>query len=189
MTLKKELIYSFLIAVTCISLWWLQHHRNNQATSSIHLITELPDTIVDKPQVTSYDVNGNPKLIFSAERMIHYVKSDITYATHPNIQIRGRSEQPWHISSNQAEALHGSTQINFLGNVLISHHNDLLDPTVTMSTTRLNTWPNQQLIKTDQPVTITQPDGIIHAVGLEANLSTGVVKLLSNTREEYVLHS
>ena len=54
-----------------------------------------------------------------------------------------------------------------------------------MMTTYLHVVPDSSIVKTDRPVTITDANTIVHAVGLELNSETQVLRLLSRVKGTY----
>jgi lipopolysaccharide export system protein LptC len=46
----------------------------------------------------------------------------------------------------------------------------------------LHIIPEKDFAETDKPVTITEPRAIIHAVGMELNSKTRVIRLISSVR-------
>ena len=55
-----------------------------------------------------------------------------------------------------------------------------------MKTASLTVFPDKQQASTDNAIVITQPDTVIHAVGMLADLNEGTVKLLSQAKGDYV---
>jgi lipopolysaccharide export system protein LptC len=77
-------------------------------------------------------------------------------------------------------------KIKFSQHVVIHHPGDVVNAMTTLQTDSLTVFPDKQQAKTDAAITITQPDAIVHAVGMLANLELGTIKLLTATRGEYV---
>jgi lipopolysaccharide export system protein LptC len=129
---------------------------------------------------------GTPSLKVEAPNMTHYPDEDVTYINYPHVTVYRQSPQPWYINSNYAEATNGTEKIVFTDNVVIHHPTDIQNPDTTMETSSLTVFPDQKQAETDKPVVITQPDTVIHAIGMTADLNDGTVKLLSQARGDYV---
>ena len=54
-----------------------------------------------------------------------------------------------------------------------------------ITTSHVTILPNQSIAKTDQSVTITRPDSIVKATGMQADFKTGIIELLSHSRGIY----
>jgi len=75
---------------------------------------------------------------------------------------------------------------HFWQNVIIHHAADGNNPSTLIKTTTLSVYPNQQIAKTEDYIVLIQPSIIVKAIGMNANLNTGDIKLLSQARSEYV---
>jgi lipopolysaccharide export system protein LptC len=142
-------------------------------------------------EVTAIIMNkdGHPSLRVESPKLEHYAENDRTNIIKPHITIYRDSPEPWTIHADYAKTTHGTEQIYFWGHVVIYHENDIKNPTTSIKTDTLTVFPEEQIAQTGDQIVITQPDTFIEAVGMLANLNEGTVKLLSQTRGEYVPHS
>jgi len=148
-----------------------------------------PDAYMENIVAIMMDKKGLPSLKIEAPKMLHYIEKDTTHIITPHVTIFRDSPEPWYINSDTADATNGTEQIVFSNHVIIHHPADVANPNTTMNTTSLTVFPDQQQAKTVDPVVITQPDTIIHAIGMLANLNSGTIKLLSNAKGDYVPNS
>lgn len=145
-----------------------------------------PDAYMEDVVATIMNKEGNPSLKIESPKMTHFVDGDTTYIISPHVTVYRKSPQPWFINSDSAEATKGIEQIVFSNNVVIHHPSDIDDPNTTMETASLTIFPDKQQAKTDDAITITQPDTTMHAIGMLANLNDGTVQLLSQAKGDYV---
>ncbi|EKD73685.1 MAG: hypothetical protein ACD_45C00217G0001 [uncultured bacterium] len=145
-----------------------------------------PDAYMENIVATITNKQGIPALKIESPKMIHFANDDTTYIMRPRVTIYRQSPQPWYINSDYAKATHGIGQIVFSNNVMIHHPFDVANPNTTMTTTSLTVFPNKQQATTSEAITITQPDTVVHAIGMFANLNDGTVKLLSQAKGDYV---
>jgi len=89
------------------------------------------------------------------------------------------------ITANQALLTSGGEDAYFTGDVTVVREAWKDDPELKAFTSFLHVIPDQDLAKTDKPVTLTEPHSIVTAVGLELNSATRVLKLLSNVKGHY----
>lgn len=184
-TVKNTLMGFLLILSIGLSSWSILLGKKSDALTPTNSSTE-PDAYMEDVVATILNKQGIPSLKIETPKMIHYPENDVTDISKPHITVYRQSPEPWYINSNFAKASSGIDQILFWDNVIIHHAQDSDNPTTTMTTTSLTVFPNQQLAKTDKPITVTQPNATLHAVGMFANMNDGTVKLLSNARGEYV---
>lgn len=184
-TLRTTTISFLLIAALIFSSWSiLISTRKPQLFFSPD--KSQPDGFMENVVATILNKEGHPSLKVVTPQMVHYYNNDMTLIMKPNVTVYRDTPQPWFVHANFARATGGTDRIFFWDDVLIDHPADTSNPVTTMTTTSLTVFPNQQLAETDQPVVIKQPDTIVHAIGMLANLNDGTVRLLSQAQGEYV---
>jgi lipopolysaccharide export system protein LptC len=182
----KNFSISLLLTIAlALSAWsiLLLHTANSKTTSTD---PKEADSYMQDVVATIFNPQGNPSLIMTSAQMTHFPENDTTQITAPYVTVYRQSPKPWYINSNHAQATHGISEILFSDNVNIRHPADIENPTTTMTTATLTIFPSQQVASTDQAIVFMQPDTVIHAVGMLANLDNGTIKLLSQTKGEYV---
>ncbi|EKD54480.1 MAG: hypothetical protein ACD_60C00079G0033 [uncultured bacterium] len=185
LSLKQSTISLLLLLAILSSAWSILLSKKNTPFSKEDLAHE-PDAYMENIVATVINKQGTPVLKIESPHMVHYPENDTTYITRPRVTIYRQSPEPWYINSEYAEATHGVEQIVFSNNVIIHHPFDVADPNTTMETTSLTVFPNKQQAITPDAITITQPDTVVHAIGMQANLNDGTVKLLSQAKGDYV---
>jgi lipopolysaccharide export system protein LptC len=184
MSFKKSsnsLLFLIVLALTAWSI--LLSRQTAPIKPAAH--NNKPDAFMENVVTTVMNKTGTPALKISTPKMVHYPDKDLTDISQPDVIVFRQSPEPWHITANFAKATHGIEQITFLKNVVIHHAADSADPNTTMKTASLVVLPDQEKARTADPIVIIQPDMVIHAVGMLANLSDGTVKLLSKSQGEY----
>jgi len=170
------------LVLSGLSIWFSHQSRS----SAVDNHPNEPDAYMENIVATIMNKQGTPSLKIEAPSMTHYVEDDTTHIQYPHVTVYRQSPQPWYINSSYAEASNGTEEILFSNNVVIHHPADIANPNTTMETASLTVFPDKQQAKTDNAVTITQPDTVIHAIGMLADLTDGTVKLLSQAKGDYV---
>lgn len=182
---KNPLINSLLLLAVLIStsaIIIIKHHKPVETKA----LPNQPDSFMEEVTATIMNKDGVPKLKIQAPRMTHYAMNNQTYFTKPHVTVYRQSPQPWFIDSDFGKAMNGIDHIIFSSHVVIHHPADFADPKTIMQTTSLDVFPNEKQATTSEAVTITQPDTVVHAIGMLANLEDGTVKLLSAAKGDYV---
>ncbi len=184
LTIRNSLISVLLLLAIGLSTWsiFIANHSKQRA---INDESNPPDAIMDNVVALILNKQGLPSLKVVTPQMVHHMDNDTTDIITPHVTIYRRSPNPWYINSDKAIASQGITQIIFSGNVVIHHLADTENPTTTMQTVALTVFPDKQTAETNQAVTIEQPDTVVHAIGMLANMNNGTVKLLSQAKGEY----
>ncbi|TAK77517.1 MAG: LPS export ABC transporter periplasmic protein LptC [Gammaproteobacteria bacterium] len=151
--------------------------------------SNLPDAYMEDVVAVIMDKEGKPKMKIVTPKMVHYGENDTTQLTSPELTLYRQSPQPWHITSRYAKAMEGTDIVDFWDNVMILHTADKNNPATVVKTTALTVYPNKQTAETKEFITLEQPHLLVKAVGMQADMNTGDIKLLSQTRGEYVSDS
>jgi lipopolysaccharide export system protein LptC len=138
--------------------------------------------------VTSTIMNpqGRISMKIVTPKVIHFSSLDRAEFTDPQLTIYRKSPQPWYVTSIHAKTTNGLDKIDFWDDVTIHHSADHNNPATLIKTTRLSVHPNEQTADTDQPITLVQPNIIVKGIGMLADMNSGDVKLLKESRGEYV---
>lgn len=182
---SRYAVMSFLFCIAFVlSAWSILLSKQLAPQKKNH--SDEPDAYMENIVAVIMNKQGSPSLKIEAPKMMHYAEDDMTYINYPHVTVYRQSPQPWYINSDHAEASYGTEQIVFSDNVVIHHPADVENPDTTMKTISLTVFPDKKQASTDDPVIITQPDTVIHAVGMLADLNDGTVKLLSQAKGDYV---
>lgn len=169
------------IALTSGSLWLA--HRS--IPTPVNLTPKQPDSWMEEVTATFMNKEGLPAARIVTPRVIHYAITDKTEFLKPAITLYRNSPEPWVITSHYAETTQGIEKIFLWDNVMIHHNHDRSQSTLQFNTDSLTVFPNQEVAETNDPVTLIQPDLLVHAKGMQANLKQGTIKLLSQVQGSY----
>lgn len=134
---------------------------------------------------TILDKFGKVSMKIVTPKMVHFAKNDSTDFIDPQLTIYHKSPNPWFIESRTAKALHGMDNVVFTDNVVIHHPADYNNPATVIKTTTLTVHPNEKTAETTEPITMIQPNSVMQAIGMHADMDSGNIKLLSQAQGEY----
>lgn len=180
----RNVLYSLLVTAALLLSGWsffITYHKKAILPDTL----DKPDAYMDDVIATIIDKQGNPSIKIVASKMIHYVENDATDITNPLMTLYRKSPKPWHLSADHARTLQGISQILLWENVIINHPGDDQNEKTTLAMPTLTVYPENQTASTADPVVINQPNSKIHAIGMNADLASGTVKLLSQARGEF----
>ncbi|MDR3490752.1 MAG: LPS export ABC transporter periplasmic protein LptC [Gammaproteobacteria bacterium] len=183
LTLKNISISILLILAISLSAWSIL--LSNTQTSNETIDPKQLDGYMQDVTAILLNKEGMAALKLVTPKMIHYPQDDTTDIQTPRVTFFRKSPQPWFIDADFAKSTHGINEILFWSHVDIHHPSDIENPKTTLQTESLTIYPEQQIAKTDLPVTFIQPDTIVHGVGMLADLNLGTIQLLSKTQGEY----
>ncbi len=143
-----------------------------------------PDYIVENVIAHRMDAGGNIKHTLRAQRLTHYPHDDSTHLVAPHFTSNA-SRTPMTITSRTARVSSGGEHVYFETDVRAVRAADAKRSEMVMETSFLHVTPDENTARTDRPVTITDANTVAHAIGLELNSETRIVKFLSRFRGTY----
>lgn len=186
LSLTTLILTPLLLAAILVSLWSFLLSSQTSKTPRPHSSTQQPDAWMENVSALILNELGKPVLRIETPRMTHYPEDDTTRLVQPRVVYYRDSPEPWHVNAETATATHGIHSILFRNHVFVRHSADLANPDILLQTESLSIFPDRKEANTADAVKITQPNATIYAVGMSANLNTGIIHLLSDTRSEYV---
>lgn len=185
MTYKYAAISLIMIIVVGLATWttYFSYRPQNNASTTTTL---LPDAFMEDVTAFIMDKQGKPSMKIITPKMVHFTENDTSQLTSPQLTLYRKSPKPWYVTANQAKATQGIENVHFWDNVVIHHAADNTHPATLIKTSTLMVHPNKQTAETDKLVTLIQPNLVVKAIGMNADMNSGDIKLLSQARGEYV---
>lgn len=148
-----------------------------------------PDAWMENVDATFMNKDGKVMMKVHTPSLTHYAKNDTTFLKTPQFLLYRRSSlTPWRIQSGEGSATQGMNNIRLSNTVTLHHPGDALQPATWVNTDQLMIHPNEKIAETAEMATFTQPSFTIRGKGLHADLNTGDIRLLSETRGEYAFN-
>jgi lipopolysaccharide export system protein LptC len=185
MIYKYTAISFMMIIVVGIATWttFMSYRpQNNTSTNT----KQLPDAFMEDITAFIMDKQGKLSMKIVTPKMIHFTENDTTMLTTPQLTLYRKSPNPWFVTAKYAKATEGVENVHFWDNVMIQHDADQVNPATLIKTSTLMVHPNRKTAETNQFVTMIQPNLVVKAIGMQADMNSGDIKLLSQTRGEYV---
>jgi len=184
MTRFSQLFPLLLLAVLAGLTFWLDQAVQPGVQGSAAERHD-PDFIVDKIVAHRMDANGDVKHTLYADRMTHYPDDDSTHLITPRFVSNASARAPMSITSRTARVSSGGEHIYFETDVRATRaaygdHSEMV-----LETSFLHVTPDENIARTDRPVTVTDAHTVARAIGLELNSETRTVKFLSQFRGTY----
>lgn len=178
---KTLFINLILISLILLGTWytWLQLTRSANAT----IIGNQPDAYATKVVVYHIDKSGNLYDQLNTPLSVHYPLDDSISLATPIFTLFLKNKESWQLSSHCGKLKEGKDLLKLWDNVKLEQTQGLGKKTVsTLTTSTLDIHLKEKTAETSAPVTITQMNQEIHAVGLHANFNTKTIRLLSQVK-------
>ncbi|MGA7750375.1 MAG: LPS export ABC transporter periplasmic protein LptC [Gallionella sp.] len=168
------------------AVYWLNQQAQPEPAKSDNRTRHDPDAIVENFSATRMNDQGVPSFIMVAKKMLHYPDDDSTTLEEPHISMISAEHPTLHASSMSGTISSNGDDILLRDNVEMLRESNAQQDELTLHTEYLHIIPDQNLSNTDRAVTIADAHSTVHAIGLEMNSKTRILKLLSQVRSEYV---
>jgi lipopolysaccharide export system protein LptC len=145
-----------------------------------------PDYTMSRFVTTQTDKTGKLRHVLAATELVHYPDDNSTVLQRPRF-TQFTSDKPY----TQIEGLRGyvsdnGEEIELIDNVKVTRQAFESRGEMQVSTEKLTILPDQDLVKTDSPVVITEaPKTVIHATGMVYNKKEQTVQLLNRVKAHY----
>lgn len=174
-----------LLAMLAALTFWLDLAVQPQAGARNGSVRHDPDYIIDSVSAIRMAPDGNIKHTLTAEKMTHYPDDDSTHLQMPKFVSMASPKAPTTITSREALVSKDGDNVYFTDNVRVTRGAYADKSELVMETSYLHVIPDQNIAKTDRPVTITDANTIVKSIGLELNNETRILKLESQVRGTY----
>jgi len=152
--------------------------------------TERHDTdiFVEGFRAISLDAKGHATQTIAGKRANHFGDDQTTEFTEPMLAQTEVGKPAFRITAMQGRLSGDRKEVFFTGNVRAVRDAGPAQPgetpvgPVTVTTEYLHVIPDLEVARTDKPVTIQEPRGIIQSVGLELDNKAKTLKLKSGVR-------
>lgn len=145
-----------------------------------------PDYFVERLAAVRMGIDGKPEHTLAASRMVHYPDDDTTELAQPRFQRFHPTQPPVTISGRRGLVSGNGDHVHFYEDVRVVRAASAQSGELVLTTDYLHLIPDSNLAKTHRPVTVTDPDTRITAVGMELDSEARVVRLLSEVRGTHV---
>jgi len=174
-----------LAAVLAALTFWLNRVLQPPDTGADSSLRPDPDYIVDSLTAVRMAADGTVKHTLSAQRMMHYPHDNTTRLLAPRFVSYATAAAPVTVSAKDGLVSSEGENVYFENDVRVTRAPYADKSALVMETSYLHVIPDENIAKTDRPVTITDANTVVHAIGLELNSETRVLKLLSKVRGTY----
>lgn len=143
-----------------------------------------PDGFVVNGRYTSYDTNGQRKVVFSSPRIEQFEEGGLAIMTSPSAELSGQTEgEPWIVNADKGHLRQSDDLLYLMGNVRVERMIGEREATLTTQSLTLDNQKGTAF--TDDPVTITDNLGVTRAIGMKAWIDERILELNSQVEGRY----
>jgi len=128
-----------------------------------------PDYIVSNFTTTSYNREGQPLSVLSADKMVHYPDDDSTELLAPRVEQTKPDEPRITVTANRGALSADGEEIFLYDNVVLVREANEAQPAARMTTSFLHVVRERSLVRTDREVTLVEDRRSLSGRGMEYN--------------------
>jgi lipopolysaccharide export system protein LptC len=184
---RSAIFFPLILAIAlAIITFWINLTVEQQGPKIDGSNRHDPDYTMNNLVNTQTDIYGKLRYVLAATEMVHYPDDDSTVLQRPRF-TQYTTNKPY----TQIEGLRGyvssdGEEVELVDNVKVVRQAFENKGEMQILTEKLIILPNQDLVKTDSPVTIKQaPKTVITATGMIYDKKNQTVKLLKNVKVHY----
>jgi lipopolysaccharide export system protein LptC len=157
--------------------FWLDRVVQPQQNVGERAPTHDPDYIVHGLRGVSLDDTGSVKHTLTARTMTHYPDDDTTHLADPRFVTGTESPMPITVTAREATVSPNGENIYFTNDVRVVRAAGAKHSELILETSYLHVIPDDNVARTDRPVTIRNGTALVTASGLELNGDTRTLQL------------
>jgi lipopolysaccharide export system protein LptC len=177
---RRTLLFTLAILLLAAASQWLSRETKQEARQA-EAASGAPDSFIADFSATELGVDGRPARRLEGAHLSHFADQRAVI-TEPHLTVYRPGEAPWEMTAAEGRSMGQQDLVRLTGGVRI--YRSGAEPTEVV-TDNLDVQPKRRYAETAAPVTITNPQGRVDAVGMQAFLEEERMVLRSHVRGTY----
>ena len=160
---------------------WLDRGTQQDPGAKTDKTRHEADFSAERITLHRFDPTGKVQYILVADSMLHYADDESSELKNPRLNYLNRPEPVW-VESRFASVNKDGTTVVLTDEVLVRRAAHAGKPESTLRTEQMTVWPEDEKMRADKPVTLTQGQTVINAERMESDNIIGEVRLQGQVR-------
>ena len=160
---------------------WLDRVTQQDPVAKTDKTRHEADFSAERITLHRFDPTGKVQYILVADSMLHYADDESSELKNPRLNYLNRPEPVW-VESRFASVNKDGTTVVLTDEVLLRRAAHAGKPESTLRTEQMTVWPEDEKMRADKPVTLTQGQTVINAERMESDNIIGEVRLQGQVR-------
>lgn len=183
---RGSLWLPFAILLLLAALSFAIERAVQMTPSPDHAVESEPEGIMENFDALRTDANGRPHYRLSAKKLKHYTGSKLTELELPRfVQIDPRSGEI-RASAREATVSPGGDRVDLRGDVTVVRAAGAGHAAMTLRTTRLHVFPEQDMLRAPGPVDIRDDLLTLRAGAMDYDARRRLIKLTGRVHTRYL---
>lgn len=174
-----------MLLLLAVLTWWLDTRVRAPKTPLAEAAQHDPEFYIEGFKAVRMNPDGTPRYELTGKRLTHHSDGSGSRLASPNLLYHDYERAPLTVSADTAEVEGSGKNVYFRGNVTIARPAFAASPPLGVATNYLHVVPDDEIARTDQPVTLTRGNSTARSVGLEFDNKAGTIRLLSTVQAHY----
>jgi len=167
--LRSSSLFPVTVLLLLVGLTtWLQHATDVDTPRNDGKLRHDPDFIAENFTLRQLDAGGKLKYSLTATKMLHYADDESTDVSEPRLTYLA-SPPPLYLQARRANISKDGKIVDLHEDVRGRRESDGNDPEMTFTSSRLLVYPDDDVARTPEAVTLTQGRTVIKGVGMDAD--------------------
>ncbi|MCL2298324.1 MAG: LPS export ABC transporter periplasmic protein LptC [Proteobacteria bacterium] len=179
----------FLAALAALT-YWLDAQVQSPGAGRDALSRHTPDLFIKNFHATQFNAAGLPQQQLTAALAEHFPDDGLIELEQPQIILQNPGQPRFTLTSDRAQFSGDRQDLYLRGSVTAvrdapsggSRQEGLSSEPLTLHTEYLHVRPNDNIVRTDQKVSLESPSTRIESVGMEFDRNTHIIKLHANVQ-------
>jgi LPS export ABC transporter protein LptC len=170
-------IGGFCALVLYVTFYWGSDYKPTQPAADSDRIDFYLNTATSK----TFNEEGQLASITTSPRAEFFQKQQVGIFATPVMDIRRADGEQWLIKAEKGLWKEAEEQLTLTGNVNASR----TPSPMTIESEKMIAYPKTRKAETDLAVTIRTPEGILRAIGMQADLDAERIEFFENVRGQH----
>jgi lipopolysaccharide export system protein LptC len=167
------------------SFWMLEAMRKSAGSDTENANQNDPDYYVENFQFVRVSNTGQAQYSISGQRLTHFPADDTHKIDQPIVKSLTPERPPMQATSKTATVDRINSKIHMYNAVHLDRAATADRERLQLNSEYLLLLTDEDIMRTDQPVTITLGASVLKGTGMVANNATGELRLASNVNVTY----
>lgn len=174
---------ALLTALALVTFYLAQVADRSQRTRPpAPAATDEPDYFVERMALLTMNERGEPSFRMEAQQLQHFPSDDRTEFREPVMVSLDPARPRVTITAARGEMLSGGDEARLAGDVVVTRAATEKAAPLKVETDYAIVLPNEDIVRTDRPVTAVQGGNLLTGVGMELNNRTRQLRVDSKAR-------
>ncbi|MDN4037901.1 LPS export ABC transporter periplasmic protein LptC [Massilia sp. YIM B02443] len=167
------------------SFWLLQLMQASDPDAQLGGPPNEPDYIVENFSFVRMTENGQPSYLLSGKRLEHIPEGDVSHVDAPLLRGVDPARPPMTVVAKNARIHHEEHRVELIGDVDLQRPKTAAAEALRVRTQALTVLPDEEILKTDQPIEMQLGASSVKGTGMVANNATQQLHLSSRGQIVY----